>query len=259
MDGVALCARFSIATNRLAYCGPDGAEPALYEAVVTGRGSPRAREALSRFEALMPYLEAIGSANERDPFDREVVEAYWVGNGLLEAVDRPRFRAIVEALTRRGLPASVARKLVEHLPVRPLAHHVFHVGFVGVGAVTGHVPTTVPNIESCRPASATVLEARGAEIDVGGPAIRAAGGRLELGGEVRRTLKFDPKALGGVRAGSRVAVHWSWPALLLGDREAFELDRWTARSLDAANEALPALGVELDPSGPAGGPPTSRR
>jgi Family of unknown function (DUF6390) len=247
MDGLALCARFSIATNRLSYCGPADAEPALYEAIVSGHGSPRARDALSRFEALMPYLEAIGAANERDPFDREVVEAYWIGNGLLEAVDRPRFGALLTALTHRGLPPSIARRLQEHLPARPLAHHVFHVAFVGVGAVTGHVPTTLQNIEACRPALAEVVAVRGHSLEVEGPAAESAGTGLALGGRVRRTLPFDPKVLGQIDPGGRVAVHWSWPALLLGPREAPALESWTARSLAAANEALPTLGVRFAP------------
>jgi hypothetical protein len=256
MDGVALCARFSIATNRLAYCGPADAEPALYDAIVTGRGSDRARAALSRFEALMPYLEAIGTAHGRDPFDREVVEAYWIGNRLLDGVDRRGFLALLEALTRRGLPPSVARRLAEHLPPHPLAHHAFHVSYVGVGAVTGHVPTTVPNVESCRPAGATVVAVRNGELDVAGPTVRAAGPRLELGGTSVRTVRYDPKVLDDVRVGSRLAVHWSWPALRLDDRSAGELDRWTARALETANEALPALGVDLGGEPPAA---TSRR
>ena len=258
MDGVALGARFSIATNRLNYCGPADAEPALYDALVTGTGSARAREALGRFEALMPYLEAIGAANERDPFDREVVEAYWVGNGLLEAIDRPRFAALLTALTRRGLPPSIARRLAEHLPQRPLAHHVFHVAFVGVGAVTGHVPTTLENIEACRPALAEVVEHPAAEIVVEGPTVRADGPRLELAGRARRRLAYDPKALGPVARGDRVAVHWSWPALRLSTAEAEALTSWTARSLAAANEALPALGVTFVGPPTAAGP-TSRK
>ena len=259
MDGVALCARFSLATNRLAYCGPADAEPALYEAIVTGHGSPRAREALSRFEALMPYLEAIGAATGRDPFDREVVEAYWLGNDLLEAVDRARFLALLDALTRRGLPPSIARRLAEHLPREPVAHHAFHVSFVGVGAVTGHVPTTVPNIESCRPALAEVVAVAGDELEVAGPTVRAAGPRLELAGRERRRVRYDARALVGVRVGSRVALHWSWPALLLDDRAARDLERWTARSFEAANAALPALGVDLEDPGRGPGGTTSRR
>ena len=258
MDGVALCARFSLATNRLAYCGPSDAEPALYEAIVTGTGSARAREALSRFEALMPYLEAIGAANGKDPFDPDVVEAYWIGNSLLDAVDRPRFLALLEALTRKGLPPSVARHLAQHLPAAPLAHHVFHVAFVGVGAVTGHVPTTLPNIESCRPAWAEVLDVQGDSLEVAGPTVRAEGARLALLGSERRSVRYDPKVLAGVQMGSRVALHWSWPALILDNAHAGALERWTDLSLRSANEALPGLGVRFDP-GATGPSPTSRR
>ncbi len=259
MDGVALCARFSIATNRLAYCGPADAEPALYEAIVSGVGSPRAREALAKFEALMPYLEAIGAATGRDPFDREVVEAYWVGNELLSSVDRPRVVTLLEALTRRGLARSVARRLTEALPAEPLAHHAFHVAFVGVGSVTGHVPTTVANVEACRPALARVTQVGPTSLEVEGPTVSAVGSRLSLGGRTVRTLARDARALATVAPGAAVAVHWSWPALVLDARQARELATWTERSLAAANVALPALGAVF-PAGPLGADGlTSRR
>jgi hypothetical protein len=259
MDGVALCARFSIATNRLAYCGPADAEPALYSAIVTGQGSPRARAALARFEALMPYLEAIGAANGLDPFDADVVRAYWIGNDLLRAVDRRRFLELLTALTRRGLPPSIARRLADHLPAEPLAHHAFHVGFVGVGAVTGHVPTTLPNIEACRPAWADVVGTSPDHLVVEGPSVREEGGGLALDGRARRSLAYDPRVLPGIAVGSRVAVHWSWPALELDDVGARDLETWTRRAIASANEALPRLGVDLAARGsnPAGA--TSRR
>ncbi len=257
MDGVALCARFSIATNRLAYCGPADAEPALYDAIVRGEGSPRAREALSRFEALMPYLEAIGAASGRDPFDPEVVRAYWLGNELTEAVDRTGFAALLEALSRRGLPRPLARRLASQLPERPMAHHVFHVAYVGVGAVTGHVPTTVANIEACRPALARVRGIDGGHLRVDGPAAHVQGGRLELVGNAERTLAWDPRVLPGLAVGEPVAVHWSWPALRLAPGEAAALERWTSRALDAANDGLRRLGVDLA-APPAGPPATSR-
>ncbi len=252
MDGVALCARFSIATNRLRYCGPEDAEPALYAAITSGRGSPAARAALARFEALMPYLEAIGSATGRDPFDPEVVAAYWLGNELLEAVDRPGFLRLLEALRGRGLPASIARRLAEHLPERPLPHHVFHVAYVGVGAVTGHVPTTLSNLEACRPAAAEVRAVGADALTVAGPTLAPGPSGLVLRGHAERTVAYDPRVLEGVGVGRAVVLHWSWPALLPDPRSAARLEQWTQRSLDAANQALPALGVvSFDP--PASG------
>src|SRR3989304_5557246 len=84
MNGVQLCARFSLATTRLRYCGPEDADSILYQTVVKATDTGAARTALEKFEALLPYLEAIARKHGLDPFDRDVVEAYWVGNELLE-------------------------------------------------------------------------------------------------------------------------------------------------------------------------------
>ena len=241
MDGIALCARFSIATNRLQYCGPRDAEPALYRAITEEAGLERAREALSRFEALNPYLEAIATKHGRDPFDREVVEAYWVGNDLLDAFDRDDFRRLLDSLVRRGLPRSTAARLSELLPEHPLPHHAFHVAYVGVGEVTGHVETTVRNMEACRPAWARVVEVTGSHVRVRGPVIGTTGGRLTLDDEAERTLPYDPAILPGLGPGDTVAVHWSHPALVLSTAQAQALQEYTSRSIDAANEALPRL------------------
>lgn len=247
MDGVALCARFSIATNRLRFCGPADAEPTLYRAITEGRELEQARQALARFEALHPYLEAIASKHGLDPFDERVVEAYWIGNELLDAFDRADFAALLRALARRGLPRATADRLEAHLPREPLPHHAFHVSFVGVGEVTGHVPTTLANIEACRPALAEVLRVDDDWLEVDRPSLTVADGRLVFGPGAVHRVRFDARILPTVRAGDPVALHWGHPALVLSPGRATALRSYTERSLAAANEALPALRA-LEPS-----------
>jgi hypothetical protein len=241
MDGVALCARFSIATNRLQYCGPRDAEPILYRAITQHAELDRARESLRRFEALNPYLEAIAEKHGLDPFDERVVEAYWVGNELLEPFDRQDFRRLLTALVLRGLPRSTAERLGSLLPEHPLPHHVFHVAFVGVGEVTGHVETTLANMEACRPAWAQVVDVEGTTIRVRGPSLALEQGRLTLEKVLERTLTYDPAMLPGLAPGDSVAVHWSLPGLSLDPKQLRALTTFTTRSLDAANAALPQL------------------
>lgn len=241
--GVRLGARFSLATNRLRYCGPADAAPLLYEAA-TGHGpTGPAAAALLRFEALTPYLEAIAAKHGRHPLDREVVEAYWIGNRLLDAFGPADFRRLLDALVGRGLPRSVAARLNAHLPAAPLPHHAFHVAFVGVGAVTGHVPTTLANMEVCRPAAAVVAAVDGADVTVRHPALAAHAGRVALGPEVTEAVPRDAGLLPELRVGDTVALHWRTPVVRLTPEQARALEEYTARSLAQANQALPALGV----------------
>jgi len=254
MDGVALCARFSIATNRLEFCGPSDAAPTLYRAITRGSDLDAARESLRKFEALYPYLDAIGAKHGLDPFDARVVEAYWVGNELLNAFDRRDFLKILEALVRRGLPRSTAERLILHLPVHPTPHHAFHVSFVGVGEVTGHVATTLANIELCRPGWATVVSVEPRTLVLDRSSLELSEGRLALGRPRRVSLAYDPAILPEVAGGSRVALHWNHPALVLTDAEASALEHHTRRALEAANEALPGLRALTDRA-PGGTPP----
>ena len=238
MDGVSLGARFSIATNRLRYCGPADAEPRLYRAITEGDSLDEARRSLARFEALMPYLEAIAELHGLDPFDRRVVEAYWLGNELLDGFPRAGFEKLLDRLVRRGLPRSMARSLAGRLPDHPIPHHLFHVAFVGVGNVTGHVASTVPNMEACRPAWAEVRAVEGGRLVVRHPELKWADGRIALGPEVDEDVAYDPRVLPGVAVGRLVALHWHWPAMLLEPGERARLEEYTRRSLEAANEAL---------------------
>ena len=249
MDGVALCARFSLATNRLDYCGPRDAAPRLYRAIVDGADLSLARRDLERFEALYPYLEALGVKHGLDPFDARVVEAYWIGNELLDAFGPSDFRALLASLVRRGLPKRTAERLEVHLPEHPIPHHAFHVSFVGVGEVTGHVPTTLANVERCRPTPARVVGVRAdsTELVVESRPLRLHGGELGLGDVQETTVRFDPRILPDVASGDRVALHWSHPALLLSGRQAEALERCTTEAMDAANGAIAGLGLGRAP------------
>lgn len=241
MEGVQLAARFSIATNRLKYCGPSDAEPNLYRAIVKGTDFEAARRALTGFEALEPYLRAIAAKHGLDPLDYEVAEAYWVGNELLDTFTRDDFGALLMALTKRGLPRSFAEVLRTRLPPHPIPHHMFHVAFVGVGMVTGHVETTLPNMESCRPSWARVERVENGSLVVERQPLEVQDGGLGLGAVRSHTIAYDPFVLPHVTEDDFVAVHWDWPTMPLTDHQRSRLKTYTIRSLAAANEAYARL------------------
>ena len=241
MTGIPLCARFSLPTNRLGFCGTPEAGDSLRSAIVEGKKFQRAGQALRTFEALYPYLEPIGAAAGLDPFDARVVEAYWVGSGLLDRDWRESFRVLLEKLTTRGLPRSLASRLSSSLPAGAIPHHTFHVLFVGVGAVTGHVPTTLANMERCRASWGTVREVREGALLVEGPDLQWDGHRLHMGASRAFPVSLDEGLLRDVKKGDVVANHWEHAVDKLGSDRLAALERYTQLSLDAANEVASVL------------------
>ena len=250
MDGVSLAARFSWPTNSRNFCGPGEAAPALYRAAVGQGDLAEARGALLQFEALTPYLRAIAARSGLDPLDAEVVEAYWIGNRLLDAFPADGFGAILEALVAGGLPATMAGALAARVPPGAIPHHAFHVLFVGVGSVTGHVETTLGNMDLCRISSGVVEEVVPRRLRLARAPLEVVDAELRLGRPVAAEVEFDPAWLPGVAPGAVVAMHWGVPVLALDPARADALARYSARSLAAANAAIRrARGASPAPGG----------
>ena len=116
LTGATMFARYAYPPNVLGYCGPEDASPLLSrdsdaEALI----ARHARE----FEGAWTYLELIAAAAEiADPLDERVVEAYWVGNDLLDGIDPV---AMLAELRRRFIGQNDA----SWTPGLP--HHSFHV------------------------------------------------------------------------------------------------------------------------------------
>ncbi|MGD0719399.1 MAG: DUF6390 family protein, partial [Thermoplasmata archaeon] len=74
-------------------------------------------------------------------------------------------------------------------------------------------------------------------------------GRLAWGPESLEEIPYDPRVVPEADAGRSVVLHWGWPALTLTPVQLDALREYTRRSLVAANEVLPELGVfETRPS-----------
>src|SRR5436190_409542 len=77
LEGSRMFVRYAYPPNALGYCGPDGFRD-YAEAGVVDQGLVQQVQA---FSGAWPYLELISAGCDiKDPLDRRVVEAYWVGN-----------------------------------------------------------------------------------------------------------------------------------------------------------------------------------
>jgi Family of unknown function (DUF6390) len=243
VSGPTLFARYAYGPNRFGYCGPDDADE-LLEAGAAGQD--RVLRGLARkFEGAYPYLALIAGANDiADPLDRRVVEAYWLGNGLLTAVPVGVMGTSLDERFRRRLSSAEWRWLASK-PVsgaRPV--HAFHVldVFPRVGLIRGgRVDGVLDVMDSCRIRWGRVLERIGDQLVVSATRLELSEGHLRHTRPDIERVQAWRDATGFIDApqpGDVVSIHWSWACDRLDARQLTNLVTWTDRQLAIANTTI---------------------
>lgn len=237
-SGPLLFARFAAPPNVLGYCGTDDHD-GLVGHLRAGLDGPELVELCKSFEGAWPYLELIAhSTGVRDPLDPRVVEAYWIGGGLLERVPGRAFSEHLEGRFRDR----TARTEWPWLAAKPrdgaIPHHSFHVlevmpriGMLRAGQVAGILPA----IGQCLVRPATVAGIEGDRLLVDARPLVLDGGRLTLGPPVRESVAGGGPAMA---VGDRTAVHWGWSCGPLTIEQHRTLDRTVLRGIERANRTL---------------------
>jgi hypothetical protein len=237
-----LFARYAFGPNRLGYCGPDDAVELFGQATLGGELDALRRLA-EQFEGAYPYLELIARANAiADPLDARVVEAYWLGNALLEQVRPGMLGVSLDARFRRRLRGDGWRWLADKPAAGALPMHAFHVldVFPRLGLLrSGALDDVVKVIDSCRIRWGRVLERDGDWLVVAAVPLELAAGKLFLAPprvEKIRGWQDGAGFLSGVAAGDTVSIHWDWACDVLDARRLKLLRSWTAHELAIANQ-----------------------
>lgn len=238
MKGIELAARFSYITNSLEYCGPKEASRQIEEYILKKDNEKYLRKSLSRFEGMYPYLKAIADKNGKDPFDYDVVEAYWIGNSLLDSFNDADIKKLILSLIQRGLPKSIGNKLTEELPSGFKPHHSFNVFYVGVGRITGSVETTLKNMNKCRINYGKVVNFKKNKILIKTKNIIKKNDKYSFSKDELRTISFIPKLIKNIKKNDFVAVHWDFALVKLTSKQIKNIDKYTEETLKIMNGLL---------------------
>ena len=239
--GALLFGRYAFPPNRLGYCGPDDNQT-LLEQVAAKRPDQGLVELERRFEGAYPYLCLIAQANNiPDPFDSRVVDAYWIGNALLERVEAsPFYESLRSRFRSRMKPADFAW-LGQKLELSARPHHNFHVFDVYVRAGlmrNDRADIAIATMDSCRISWGRVLEIEQSELIVDRPQLELVEGKLQLSKPraYRVVRQLDGRGfVDDVKVGDMVSVHWNWACDVLDAGALSRLRLVTQRSMTLAN------------------------
>ena len=240
VGGTTRFVRYAFMPNRLQYCGGDDNRTILEYAVADVREPPLDRM-LRKFSGALPYLALIARRNGiADPFDERVVEAYWIGNELLERVEARELYDHLRLRYRGELSARVMDRVAAKAPAGARPHHSFHVLDVWRQTERGR-NDVLATVDSCRISWGRVTAVEPGELIVERAPIELRGGALVLGAarpeRITRMLEGDG-FVGDAAVGDVVSIHWSWACEVLTGAQAALLERYTTQHLRLASETL---------------------
>jgi Family of unknown function (DUF6390) len=247
--GPLLFARYAYPPNALGLCGADETRT-LLEYGSAGISDGGLAELARTFEGAWPYLELIAGSNGiADPLDARVVEAYWVGNELLDRVSPGSLARHVEDRFR-GRIGRTWTHLLDAVAAGAAPHHCFHVFAVypWLGLLrTGVVDEPLRVLDLCRTTPALVVSVEGDGLQVALRPLLWNGQRLALGAWTTRPVRWRDDGLamlGAPSPGEWVSLHWDVACDRLTPRRVAALDRATRqalRAVDASSGAVAAL------------------
>jgi hypothetical protein len=214
--------RYGFAPNLLSYCGPRDSK-AIQDYLKAGRVDQGLKELMVEYTGALPHLRFIARQNQiKDPFDRKVVEAYWIGNGLLERCDlREFYDEIYQRFRKRVSPKSL-KLLLGPIPQGARPHHSFHV------LQRGAFEPGLKTINNCLIRVGEIKSSKNEELKIKTKKLKMEKGELKLAPSVETVRALDGSKY---KNGDWVSLHWGWMCEKITSAQKRQLDRWTEWNL----------------------------
>ena len=217
-------------------------------ACVTNKRSKELLSALEAFKGAHPYLRFIAQSQGLEPFDYRVVEAYWIGNDLLDNIPRSGFYDHLKERLDKKFPKEHIKRLFESRPFATFPHHALHVfnAFSTMGTVPDAFANAVGSddqvgelMDKCRISWGRVLSSdKDGNLIVEYEPIQRRDGILSFGQTIHTKVisRINGNTfMQGVKPGDWVSFHWGFACSTLSPQQVTNLKKYTYMDMAVAN------------------------
>lgn len=240
--GLLLCARYSSAPNFFGYCGPEE-NASLIDHLKEKIADNEVKTILSQFDTLYSYLKLIATENKiPDHFNQKVVEAYWIGNSLLDNISNKNYSYLLQEkldLERKMEVIKFQKIKAKILSTKFYPHHAFHV--FNIFKRTGHVNSnhTINTMDSCRIGWGKVKQIKKVKsVFVNSKRLTINYEQLSLSQPSIKELKVDYKGksfLQNLKVDDWVSFHWGFVCDVLTPIQVKNLEFYTQKAIEFYN------------------------
>ncbi len=243
MNGLIVQAKYSFMPNRIGGCGIQGRTNDIFGYVTENVQDKGLEELLETFEVAYPYIKFIAHENGiQNPFDARAVEAYWIGNELLDKVDKFKFYRWCHDRYKKQADPKILKLLVGKVPMGALPHHSFH---VFNSYLRGHnFNPVIKYLNECRISSGKILKISDKQVEVETDEIILGLGGLEFSGPIKRKVLTKIKGKSFVpdlKVGDYVSIHWGWVCDKMTPQQVKNLKFYSQKQLAFFNDEASAL------------------
>lgn len=238
--GLALASRFAFPPNFFSLCGPDRQKDLAWY-TQTQKTDKGALEILSQFSTLYPYLVLIASENKiADPFDPRVVEAYFIGNSLLNNIPYSIFgKHLSENLDlKKKIKHNEFEIIMKKVIKGGLPYHSFHV--CNIYKRTGYlnIPHTIESMDACIINWGKIMSIFKDKIQITTKPLKLIDNKLKFGKEITRSIQIEGEKdvlVNELKKGDFVSYHWGFFCKKMSSVQITNLKYFTNISLRFAN------------------------
>lgn len=201
MSGLRIAALYGIIPHQLGYCGPQKktATQNLLRFLDGEKISEnKIRGILKEFKGAFIYYQLIAKTNRiKNPFDERVVQAYWLGNKLLDKTKNSK----------------------------KLPFHAFHV--LKVGSITGRIVLKGKLLDLCRIGWGRVVKKQKTKIIIKYQPLIKKNRKFQLGKSIKKEIIWNRKLIPEIQIGDWVSTHWNHAIQILSKANLDYLKKYT--------------------------------
>jgi hypothetical protein len=231
---VRFASRYFFMPSKLFYCQDHDTDKIFFE-YSCGRGDKKkCEELLRKNSAISAYLKLIAEKNNKDMLDKEVLEAYWIGNKLLDNISYQDMIEMMNKLTAGKMETEVMKKMTTTVPIDGTPHHSFHV--LHIHRLTENTQFLYSKIDKCRISWGKVKKVNDNNLVVTTQPLKFDN-KYFLEKPIEKAVEYN-KDLIRVKPGDIVAIHWDLAIDILNREQVKNLENYTKKNIDSMNRHL---------------------
>lgn len=234
-DGAIQFIKYAYPPNKLRYCGPSNSR-AIFDYYHNNFVDEGLIRLLAKFNGAYPNLCYIAQANKiKDPFDARVVEAYWIGNNLLDQVSiNNYYQYLRDQYYGQWDNHALDTVFGVSKPYGAKPHHSFHV--LSLFAKKKKTGKILEHISNC-----LILSGKVVKIDLEGLTVKYKPIVFENNILISGKLKNKKLNCVGVKRfeiNDNVSFHWNWICDKITGTQIKNLNKWNSFHLDLINKII---------------------